>query len=100
MAMHDNLFRKSPLTIRSLSAVALACVLAACTTMAPHYERPAAPVAAAFPYAAASAAASPTGAAPAAAPSAAAASAAAPSTGIAPAAQPWQDYFKDARLDQ
>jgi multidrug efflux system outer membrane protein len=80
MAMHDNLLRNSPLTIRPLSAVALACLLAACTTMAPHYERPAAPVAAAFP--------------------AAAASAAAPSTGKAPAAQAWQSYFTDARLDQ
>ena len=78
--MRDLLIRKSPVTLRPvLSLVALAA-LAACTTMAPHYERPAAPVAAAFP--------------------AAAASAAAPSTGVAPAAQPWQAYFKDARLDQ
>ena len=63
-----------------LAALAAASLLAACTTMAPHYERPAAPVAATFP--------------------AAAAPASAPSTGIAPAAQPWQGYFKDARLDQ
>ena len=41
-----------------LSLVLLSvCLLAACTTMAPHYDRPAAPVAAAFPMAAASAAA-------------------------------------------
>ena len=78
--MNDNKLRNSFVTSRSLSAVALACLLAACTTMAPHYERPAAPVAAAFP--------------------AAAASAAAPSTGVAPAAQPWQAYFQDARLAQ
>jgi NodT family efflux transporter outer membrane factor (OMF) lipoprotein len=78
--MNDNNLRKSFVTSRSLCAVALACLMAACTTMAPHYERPAAPVAAAFPAAAASAAAS--------------------STGVAPAAQAWQAYFKDARLDQ
>ena len=66
-----------------LTPIALAaatCLLAACNTMAPHYERPAAPVAAAFPGAAASAAA--------------------PNTGVAPAAQPWQAYFQDARLNQ
>ena len=62
------------------TVIALACALAACTSMAPHYERPAAPVAASFP--------------------AAAASAAAPSTGVAPAAQPWQAYFQDERLRQ
>ena len=62
------------------TAVALACALCACTSMAPRYERPAAPVAATFP--------------------AAAASAAAPSTGVAPAAQPWQAYFQDERLRQ
>ena len=83
--MNDNFFRKSLAMSRSASlrptaVAALACLLSACTTMAPHYERPAAPVAASFP--------------------AAAASAAAPSTGIAPPAQPWQGYFKDARLDQ
>jgi len=84
--MADNLSRKSPVTtrpvptLRATAAAALAGLLAACTSMAPHYERPAAPVAAAFP--------------------AAAASAAAPGTGIAPAAQPWQAYFSDARLDQ
>ena len=78
--MRPNNLRKSPLTSRTLSAVALACLLAACSTMAPRYERPAAPVAATFP--------------------AAAASAGAPSTGVTPAAQPWQAYFKDARLDQ
>ncbi len=83
--MSDNFFRKSLAMSRSASlrptaVAALACLLAACTTMAPRYERPAAPVAAAFP--------------------AAAASAPAPSTGAAPPAQPWQGYFKDARLDQ
>ena len=68
------------LLIKPIAIAAAASLLAACNTMAPHYERPAAPVAATFP--------------------AAAASAAAPSTGVAPAAQPWQAYFKDARLDQ
>ena len=82
--MNDNPSRNSFVTSRSLSAVALACLLAACTTMAPHYERPAAPVAAAFPAAAASSSMS----------------AAAPSTGVAPASQPWQAYFQDARLAQ
>jgi len=66
--------------LRPTAAAALACLLAACNTMAPRYERPAAPVAAAFPTAAASAAA--------------------PSTGVAPAAQPWQAYFQDPRLAQ
>ena len=78
--MRANFIRKSLVTSRSLTCVAAACLLAACTTMAPRYERPAAPVAAAFPGAAASAAA--------------------PSTGVAPAAQPWQAYFQDARLGQ
>ena len=68
------------LLLKPIAVATAACLLAACNTMAPRYERPAAPVAAAFP--------------------AAAASAAAPSTGIAPAAQPWQAYFKDARLDR
>jgi len=77
--MADNLIRKSRVTslpLRAAAAAALACCLAACNTMAPRYERPAAPVAAAFPAAAASAA----------------------TTGVAPAAQPWQAYFQDARL--
>ena len=78
--MRDNIFRKSLVTVRPVLCLVATAALAACNTMAPHYERPAAPVAAAFP--------------------AAAASAAAPSTGIAPATQPWQAYFKDARLDQ
>jgi len=75
-------FVKSPVSsrLRPVALAALSLALAACTTMAPDYRRPAAPVAAAFP--------------------AAAASAAAPSTGIAPASQPWQGYFKDARLEQ
>jgi multidrug efflux system outer membrane protein len=67
----------------SLSAVALAASLAACSTMAPHYERPAAPVAATFPAAAAAPAA-----------------ASAANTGVAPARQPWQAYFQDPRLAQ
>jgi outer membrane protein, multidrug efflux system len=67
------------LLFRPIAAVA-ACLLAACSSMAPRYERPAAPVAAAFPNAAASAAA--------------------PSTAVAPAAQPWQAYFTDGRLAQ
>jgi multidrug efflux system outer membrane protein len=77
--MADNLIRKSLVTslpLRAAAAAALACGLAACSTMAPRYERPAAPVAAAFPAAAASAA----------------------TTGVAPAAQSWQAYFQDARL--
>ena len=64
----------------SFTTIAAACLLAACSTMAPHYDRPAAPVAAAFPSAAASAPA--------------------PSTGVAPASQPWQAYFQDPRLSQ
>jgi len=68
------------LLLQPIAVAAAACLLAACTSMAPHYERPAAPVAAAFP--------------------AADAEASAPSTGIAPAAQPWQAYFTDARLNQ
>ncbi|HEX4509678.1 MAG TPA: multidrug transporter, partial [Burkholderiaceae bacterium] len=44
-----------------IAVAAATCLLAACNTMAPHYERPAAPVAAAFPGAAASAAAPGTG---------------------------------------
>ncbi|HEY9026616.1 MAG TPA: efflux transporter outer membrane subunit [Burkholderiaceae bacterium] len=65
------------LPLRAAAAM-LACGLAACNTMAPRYERPAAPVAAAFPAAAASGA----------------------TTGVAPAAQPWQGFFQDARLDR
>jgi outer membrane protein, multidrug efflux system len=68
------------LLLQPIAAAAAACLLAACSSMAPRYERPAAPVAAAFPGAAA--------------PSAV------PSTGVAPAAQPWQAYFTDARLNQ
>ncbi|MCK9688191.1 efflux transporter outer membrane subunit [Scleromatobacter humisilvae] len=68
------------LLLKPIAIAAAACLLAACSTMAPHYERPAAPVAASFPSAAASAAA--------------------PTTGVAPAAQPWQAYFQDARLAQ
>ena len=78
--MADNLIR-NPLvktTLRTTAAAALACSLAACNTMAPHYDRPAAPVAAAFPDAAASGA----------------------TTGVAPQAQAWQAYFQDARLAQ
>ena len=78
VAMSRSAFFPRPTAVAAIAAVA--SVLAACTTMAPHYERPAAPVAAAFP--------------------AAAASASATGTGVAPPAQPWQSYFKDARLDQ
>ena len=79
-----NLFRKSiamrcPAPFRPTALAVLASLLAACTTMAPHYERPAAPVAAAFP---------------------AAAPASGPASDVAPVALPWQSYFKDARLDQ
>ena len=78
--MADNLHRNPfvTTTLRATAAAALACVLAACNTMAPRYDRPAAPVAAAFPDAAASGA----------------------TTGVAPTAQPWQAYFQDARLSQ
>ena len=77
--MADNLIRNplvTSLPLRATAAAALACCLAACNTMAPRYERPASPVAAAFPVAAASGA----------------------TTGVAPAAQPWQAFFQDARL--
>ncbi|MEP6505849.1 MAG: efflux transporter outer membrane subunit [Betaproteobacteria bacterium] len=63
------------MTSRALLPTATAALLAACTSMAPHYERPAAPVAAAFPAAGATA-------------------------GVAAAAQPWQAYFQDPRLAQ
>ena len=78
--MSDNLIRNPfvKMSLRATAAAALACTLAACNTMAPHYDRPAAPVAAAFPDAAASGV----------------------TTGVAPTTQPWQAYFKDARLDQ
>jgi multidrug efflux system outer membrane protein len=78
--MADNLIRNPfvKTTLRTTAAAALACSLAACNTMAPHYDRPAAPVAAAFPAAAASGA----------------------TTGVAPQAQAWQAYFQDARLAQ
>ena len=79
--MADNLIRNplvTSLPLRATAAAALACCLAACNTMAPRYERPASPVAAAFPVAAASGA----------------------TTGVAPAAQPWQSFFQDARLAQ
>lgn len=78
--MADNLLRNPfvKTTLRTTAAAALACSLAACNTMAPHYDRPAAPVAAAFPDAAASGA----------------------TTGVAPKAQAWQAYFQDARLAQ
>ena len=81
--MADNLIRNSlvtSLSLRAAAAAALACSLAACSTMAPRYERPAAPVAATFPAVGAS---TPAGA-----------------DGVAPAARPWQAYFQDARLAQ
>jgi multidrug efflux system outer membrane protein len=83
-----NLLRKSIAMSRSASlrrsalrrtaAAALAGLLAACNTMAPRYERPAAPVASTFPAAPASA----------------------PGAGAPAAAQPWRAFFTDARLDQ
>ena len=74
--------------IAAAATVAAAALLAGCT-LAPTYERPAAPVAAQWPAAqpaaqaasAASAAAAPQGAA-----------------GIAAADMPWQDFVQDARL--
>ena len=78
--MSCNPFAMSRLPLlRPAAAAALACLLAACNTLAPSYQRPAAPVAAAFP---------------------AAAPASAANTGVAPAAQPWQAYFEDPRLAQ
>ncbi len=62
--------------VRRAAPVLAAAALAACASMAPRYERPAAPVAAAFPYAPAASAAQ-----------------------DAPAAAPWRDYFSgDPRL--
>ncbi len=78
-----TMFRKTSLRPAALAAVACAALLAACSTMAPHYERPAAPVASTFPGATA-------------APPAASAA----NTGVAPAQQPWQAYFQDPRLAQ
>ncbi len=59
--------------IYSISALVAACILAGCTSLAPTYERPAAPVPSAFPNASAS------------------------SPGEATAVR-WQDFFADARL--
>jgi multidrug efflux system outer membrane protein len=83
--MNKLLLLKSPAMSRPAFSrptviVALTGLLAACSSMAPHYERPTAPVASTFPMAAPAASAV--------------------STGIAPPAQPWQAYFKDARLDR
>jgi len=75
-----SLAMSRPASFRPTVIAALTGLLAACSSMAPHYERPAAPVASAFPMAAPAASAV--------------------STGVAPTAQPWQAYFKDARLDQ
>ena len=55
-----------------LTSLALAVVLAGCSTLAPHYERPAAPVPAVFPNASAS--------------------------GQAAADIDWRDFFADAKL--
>ena len=55
-----------------LTSLALAVVLAGCSTLAPHYERPAAPVPAVFPTASAS--------------------------GQAAADIDWRDFFADAKL--
>ena len=78
--MHDDKLRKDFVTIsrapsgalRAVALAALAGALAACSTMAPRYERPAAPVAASFPGAA--------------------------QGGAVPAPPPWQAWFQDARL--
>ena len=59
--------------IYSISALVAACILAGCTSLAPTYERPAAPVPSAFPNASAS------------------------NPGDATAIR-WQDFFADARL--
>ena len=75
-----SLAMSRPASLRPTAIAALTGLLAACSSMAPHYERPTAPVASTFPMAAPAASAV--------------------STGIAPPAQPWQAYFKDARLDQ
>lgn len=75
--------------MRSLTRAAApaALLLAAGCTLAPRYERPAAPVAAAFPVA------TPTGLEPAAATSTAAAAPAAPAADLG-----WRDVFGDERL--
>ena len=79
MTMLRNPIAMNRFASSGLTTVAAACLLSACSTMAPHYERPAAPVAPAFPVTS---------------------TPSATTTGVAPAAQPWQAYFKDARLDQ
>jgi multidrug efflux system outer membrane protein len=66
----------SPLAFR-LAPLALALTLSGCMSMAPHYQRPAAPVAAAFPDAPVSAA-----------------------TAQAASSIAWQSFFADARLNQ
>ncbi len=66
----------SPLAFR-LAPLALVLALTGCTSLAPHYQRPAAPVAAAFPDAPVSAA-----------------------TAQAASSIAWQSYFADARLKQ
>jgi outer membrane protein, multidrug efflux system len=60
-------------SVHHLAALAAACVLAGCTSLAPTYERPATPVPQLYPGAAAS-------------------------STQAPAAPPWQDFFADPRL--
>ncbi|RFO97783.1 multidrug transporter [Rhodoferax lacus] len=65
-------------TLQHMGLTALAASLVACGSMAPNYERPAAPVPAQFP-------AAPVGAAPA---------------GTAAADLPWQTFFADARLQK
>jgi outer membrane protein, multidrug efflux system len=67
--------------IKTLTPLALAMLLTGCLSLAPTYERPAAPVAAAFPDLPK----------PASAP-------AAPVVGEAPASLAWQQFFPDARL--
>lgn len=64
--------------MKRLSLVAAAALLAACGSMSPRYERPAAPVAASFPA---------TSAEPA-------------PGGVAAAELPWRQFFTDARLQR
>jgi len=69
--------------MKFVTPLALSMALAGCMSLAPDYERPAAPVAAAFPDAP-QAATPPAG----------------PKIDQAPVTVPWQQYFADARLRQ
>lgn len=66
---------KNTFAVRATSLAALTLVLSACGSMAPDYQRPAAPVPAQFP-------------------------AAASTSGVAAAERPWQDFFADAQLQK